>query len=379
MTSVALDGDGPGQSSDRAGGGADRRPARAAGAAGRRSDPGAPAHRGQSGGRPDAGPRAGAPAAATEPVELGGMTLATNAEGAAALKYWCLELEAESKALAEGGIPAPVSVETTRAAGLKHAQTLRRRLAADPLQRRRCCARGTRTSSRRRTPRGPRRRPRRRTRSRRAADKLKAAHAKLASARARAARRPAGAASATATRTACWQTADAIANVLDTGLVAKETIDQLTIVRGRAAAHRRPGHEGRPVPAGPQRATSAARSTCSSGSTRSTRSSSSCSAGIDLLTEGKTANAKGHKGVAAMGTLVSAGGTLLNASAGLLALRQPLHRPDDRGAASRCSAKLEDLISKGSNRDYIQAGRPEMVNWSLEPGGRRDVRLHDGR
>ena len=33
-------------------------------------------------------------------------------------------------------------------------------------------------------------------------------------------------------------------------------------------------------------------------------------------------------------------------------------------------ARLDDLNSKGSNRDYIQAGRPEMVNWSLEPGGR---------
>ena len=39
-------------------------------------------------------------------------------------------------------------------------------------------------------------------------------------------------------------------------------------------------------------------------------------AGIDLLTEGKTASQKGQKGITAMGTLVSAGGTLLNASAG---------------------------------------------------------------
>ena len=161
MTSVALDGDGPGQSSDRAGGGAERRSAGAAGPAGGRSDPRAPADRGKPGGRPDAGPRAGgAEPAATEPIELGGMTLATNAEGAAALKYWCLELEAESKAL-DRGRHSRAGVGRDHAGGGPQARP-------DPGRRPRsrstpsCCARGTRTSSRRRTPRGPPRRPRRR-------------------------------------------------------------------------------------------------------------------------------------------------------------------------------------------------------------------------
>ena len=160
------------------------------------------------------------------PVELGGMTLATNAEGAAALKYWCLELEAESKALAEGGIPAPVSVETTRAAGLEHAQTLA--ASAEPLD-----AELLRTWY---------------------ADFVKATNA------ARSARRPRRRSARGAPRTRCGrngqlaalepqlrdvqrerfrngnedgllETADAIANVLDTALAAKETIDQLTIYR----------------------------------------------------------------------------------------------------------------------------------------------------
>ena len=92
-------------------------------------------------------------------------------------------------------------------------------------------------------------------------------------------------------------------------------------------------------------------------------------AGIDLLTEGKTANKKGQKGITAMGTLVSAGGTLLNASAGF-SLYGNLYIGPMTEAIAGLLARLEDLNSKGSNRDYIQAGRPEMVNWSLEPGGR---------
>jgi hypothetical protein len=33
-------------------------------------------------------------------------------------------------------------------------------------------------------------------------------------------------------------------------------------------------------------------------------------------------------------------------------------------------AKVEDLMSKGNNRSWMELGRFDMVNWSLEPGGR---------
>ena len=164
------------------------------------------------------------------------------------------------------------------------------------------------------------------------------------------------------------ETADAIANVLDTGLAAKEAIDRLTIFAEELQLIVGQGTKGGQYPLD------------LSGNVRHTvdvlerinkvyAKFQLVSAGIDLLTEGKTANQKGHKGVAAMSTLVGAGGTLLNASAGFSLYGNLYIGPMVEGCLTLLG-KLEDRLSKTSNRDYIEAGRPEMVNWSLEPGGR---------
>ena len=133
LTSVALDGDGPGQSSDRAGGGAERRSAGDAGPAGADQILALQRTAGnQAVGRMLAREPEPQPATAAEPVELGRHDDRRRTPRARARSSTgALELEAESKALDAGGIPAPVSVETTRAAGLKHAQTLA--TAAEPL------------------------------------------------------------------------------------------------------------------------------------------------------------------------------------------------------------------------------------------------------
>ena len=304
------------------------------------------------------------PAAATEAVELGGMTLTTNAEGAAAIKYWCLELEAESKALNEGGIPAPVSVETTRAAGLTHAQTLA--ASADPLNAelvRSWYADFVKATNASRSAQAAEAAER----ARRSADEVQAAEAQLAALEPQL-RDVQRSRFRDGNEGGLLEAADAIANVLDTGLAAKETIDQLTIYRDELQLIVGQGTKGGQFPLD------------LSGKVRHTvdvlerinkiyAKFQLVRSGIDLLTEGKTANAKGHKGIAAMGTLVSAGGTLLNASAGF-SLYGNLYIGPMTEAIVGLLAKLDDLNSKGSNRDYIQAGRPEMVNWSLEPGGR---------
>ena len=305
-----------------------------------------------------------APAAATEPIELGGMTIATNAEGAVALKYWCLELEGESKALAEGGIPAPVSVETTRAAGLQHAQNLASSaepLDAEPL--RTWYADFVKATNAARSAQAAEAAER----SRIAADKLKAADANLATLEPKL-RDMQRAGFRDGNEGGLQETADAIVNVLDTGLAAKEAIDRLTIFAEELQLIVGQGTKGGQYPLD------------LSGNVRHTvdvlerinkvyAKFQLVSAGIDLLTEGKTGSQKGHKGVAAMSTLVGAGGTLLNASAGFSLYGNLYIGPMVEGCLTLLG-KLEDRLSKTSNRDYIQAGRPEMVNWSLEPGGR---------
>ena len=166
-----------------------------------------------------------------------------------AVRYWCAELEGESKALAEGGIPAPVSVEATRAAGLEHVETLA--VSAEPLNAellRTWYADYVKATNAARSAQAAEAMER----SRRAADKVKAANDKLATLEPKL-RDMQRERFRDGNEKGLLETADAIANVLDTGLAAKETIDRLTIYADELQLDRRPGHEGRPVPAGPQR------------------------------------------------------------------------------------------------------------------------------
>jgi hypothetical protein len=304
-----------------------------------------------------------APAAA-ESVELGGMTITTNAEGAAAIKYWCLELEAESKALDQGRIPAPVSVETTRAAGLKHAATLA--ASAEPLDAelvRTWYADFVKATNAARSAQAAEAAER----ARRSADELAAAADQMAALEPQL-RDVQRERFRNGNEKGLLEAADAIANVLDTALAAKETIDQLTIYRDELQLIVGQGTKGGQFPldlTGKVRHTVDVLERINKVYARFQL----VRAGIDLLTAGKTANEKGQKGITAMGTLVSAGGTLLNASAGF-SLYGNLYIGPMTEAIAELLTRLDDLKSKGSNRQYIQAGRPEMVDWSVEPGGR---------
>jgi hypothetical protein len=92
-------------------------------------------------------------------------------------------------------------------------------------------------------------------------------------------------------------------------------------------------------------------------------------AAIGLVTGGKTESASAAKGVEAMSTLISAGGTLLGASAGF-SMYANFYIGPMVSACLAMIAKIEDMRSKGLNRDLIQLGKFDSVNWLIEPGGR---------
>jgi hypothetical protein len=91
--------------------------------------------------------------------------------------------------------------------------------------------------------------------------------------------------------------------------------------------------------------------------------------GLDLISSKKTASGGGHAGVRAMSSIVSAGGTLLNASAGMTVYAN-LYLGPMVDACLTMLTKLEDLLSKTKNRQWIELGEFDTVNWSIEPGGR---------
>jgi len=90
---------------------------------------------------------------------------------------------------------------------------------------------------------------------------------------------------------------------------------------------------------------------------------------LDLMSPDKTSSAGGMKGVSAMATVMSAGGTLLGASAGFT-LYSNLYIGPMVSACLDQLKRIEDTLSRTTNRAWIQMGEFEYVNWSIEPGGR---------
>ncbi len=90
---------------------------------------------------------------------------------------------------------------------------------------------------------------------------------------------------------------------------------------------------------------------------------------LDLMTPGKTSSAGAMKGVTAMSTVMSAGGTLLGASAGFT-LYSNLYIGPMVSACLDQLKRIEDTLSRTTNRTWIQMGNFDYVNWSIEPGGR---------
>jgi len=89
--------------------------------------------------------------------------------------------------------------------------------------------------------------------------------------------------------------------------------------------------------------------------------------GRDLIESKKTASAGGRAALKAMSTFVSAGGTLLNASAGMT-LYANLYLGPVVDACLLGLGRIEELRSIQDNRSYIAMGYFDMVNWSIEPG-----------
>lgn len=90
---------------------------------------------------------------------------------------------------------------------------------------------------------------------------------------------------------------------------------------------------------------------------------------IGLVTGDKTDAEGGREAIDAMVTVVSAGGTLLDASVGFTIFSNVYLGPMTAACLSGL-AKLENLVSENRNREWIEAGRPEYVVWSVEIGGR---------
>jgi hypothetical protein len=93
-------------------------------------------------------------------------------------------------------------------------------------------------------------------------------------------------------------------------------------------------------------------------------------AGFDIIAGGhRTDSAAARSGVSALATTYSAGGTLLGASAGV-SMYANFYVAPMTSACLDALARLEDTISRTTNRDWIGIGEYGSVNWSIEPGGR---------
>jgi hypothetical protein len=90
---------------------------------------------------------------------------------------------------------------------------------------------------------------------------------------------------------------------------------------------------------------------------------------LDLMSPDKTSSAGAMKGVGAMATVMSAGGTLLGASAGFT-LYSNLYIGPMVSACLDQLKRIEDTLSRTTNRAWIQMGELDYVNWSIEPGNR---------
>jgi hypothetical protein len=91
-------------------------------------------------------------------------------------------------------------------------------------------------------------------------------------------------------------------------------------------------------------------------------------AGLELAGGAKTASAEAQSGVKAMGTVITAGGTLLGVSAGMTVYANFYIGP----AVDACLNALKGLenVARKINRTNLEAGLYDAVNWNLEPGGR---------
>jgi hypothetical protein len=313
-------------------------------------------------------PTAPAPSTApTEPFELGGYHIATYGDAALVFRAWGQILDEEAKALTDGGLAVPPSVDAAKQRGLTFVQVLEGG-GTEPLDRGNAddmrayytntyvpainAARGVQADEVA-------------TRARIAARDLKEVQDKL-EAMVPTLRDVQRAKFRGGDEDGLLATADAIANVLDTGLVVKQSYDaavelasDLRMVAGTGAG------KGLMDIAGKAQTVLEVLEKID----KAWAVFQLARAAVDLVSGGKTEAAGGHAAVSAMATTMSAGGTLLGASAGFT-LYSNLYIGPMTAACLNMLTKVEDLISKGDNRNWMEVSDFDMVNWSLEPGGR---------
>jgi hypothetical protein len=312
-------------------------------------------------------PAAADPTAPGEAFELGGITISTYGNAAVALQVWCAHLELESKALTDEDVAAPESLADTRKRGLEHADLLTGG-ETEPLDRgnaddlRDWYADYVKAINAGRAAQASEAAVRAKTAAVDLQDlsdeleKLEPTLRDVQRARFRA-----------GDEDGLLETADAIATVLDTSLAAKGAIEQTLDVADQLRAWGRTASTSKTV-------------VDITGKTRvvldvlekinkAWAAFQLARAAIDVVSGGKTEMEGGRKAVAAMSTVISAGGTLLNASAGFT-LYANLYIGPMTSAILSMIGQLEDMISKSTNRAWIELGKFEYVNWSLEPGGR---------
>ncbi len=306
------------------------------------------------------------PTAPTAPFELGGLTIATYADAAAALRLWCSDLSDESAMLTQGKVAVPAELSAARKNGLAHAELLvggeGEALDGGNVDDIRAWhghdVKAMSASQRAQSFEAA-------VRARTAADELRETTEKLeellpALHEVQRARFRGG------DEDGLLATADAIATVLDTGLVAKTAIEQTLEV---AAELRQLG--GMPSPSKSAMAEKVTRTLeVLEKINKAWAAFQLARVAVDLVSGSKTDMGGAHKGVAGMATIMSAGGTLLNASVGFT-LYSNLYIGPMTAACLNMLTKLEDLVSKSTNRAWIELGKFDNVNWSLEPGGRK--------
>lgn len=312
-------------------------------------------------------PRARDATAPAAPFDLGGLTIGSYGQAASALRLWCSQLDDEISTLRAESVAVPAELTEARQKGLNHARLLEGG-EVEPIDQ------GN-------------------------SDDLRSWHATYIQAinagRAAQAATAATRASAAAAQLeeladklakleptlrdvqrarfrggdedGLLQTADAIYNIFNTAMVAKEAIEQSLDL---AASLRLLGSGAKTsktviTVAGHTRVVLDVLDKIN----KAYAAFQLARTAIDLVSGSKTDMESARKGVGAMATIVGAGGTLLNASAGFT-LYTNLYLGPMTSACLAMLSRLEDQISKSTNRAWIELGKFDYVNWSLEPGGR---------
>jgi hypothetical protein len=305
--------------------------------------------------------------APAEPFMLGEIRIATYRDAALATTLWMMRIQGEADELTAAGLAVPADLPAVIAAGRANAEIWAGG-EAEPFDRGNAqdlrawydnfvrvinAARGAQAAE------ASRRAQAAADELRRVEEALKAAEPMLRE-RQRAAFRAGD-------EDGLLETADTIATVVDTALITKEAIDKTMEVAAELRAWAGSAGAGRSIADASARVSKVLEVT--EKLNKWYAAFQLARAALDLASDGKTESASGHAAVSAMSTVISAGGTLLGASA-IFTVYSNLYIGPMVSACLSAIKRLEDTMSRTQNRTLIALGDFDLVNWSLEPGGR---------